>query len=114
MQGGKPYRVVIVGGTSVNPGFQLIGNAKYPQIAQDYAATFRTLNALPCDVFLGAHGVYFGMLAKLANMKPGDANAFVDPGGYQRYVAEAWADFEAELAKQEAASAPRPADTHSK
>jgi metallo-beta-lactamase class B len=110
-QDGKIYHIVIVGGTSVNPGFQLIGNAKYPQIAQDYAATFRTLESLPCDVFLGAHGQYFDLLAKLAKMQGNKANPFVDPAGYKRYVAEAKADFEAELAKQEVAAA-HPAETH--
>ena len=49
--------------------------------------TFRTLKSLPCDVFLGAHGGYFGMEAKFARMKPGGANPFVDPEGYKSYVA---------------------------
>jgi metallo-beta-lactamase class B len=66
---------------------------------------------LPCDVFLGAHGQYFDLLAKLAKMQGNKANPFVDPAGYKRYVAEAKADFEAELAKQEVAAA-HPAETH--
>jgi hypothetical protein len=64
-----------------------VGNAAYPTIAQDYELTFRTLQSLPCDVFLGAHGSYFGMEAKFPRMKAGGANPFVDPEGYRSYVA---------------------------
>ena len=99
-EGGKTYNVVIVGSPNVNPGYKLVGNAAYPTIAQDYELTFRTLEALPCDVFLGAHGAYFGMEAKYARMKPGEANPFVDPEGYKSYVAEREQTFRAELAKQ--------------
>jgi metallo-beta-lactamase class B len=98
--GGKSYHVVIVGSPNVNPGYKLVKNAAYPGIAQDYELTFRTLKALPCDVFLGAHGGYFGMEAKYQRMKEGGANPFVDPEGYQSYVAEREQTFRKELAKQ--------------
>jgi metallo-beta-lactamase class B len=96
----KTYNVVIVGSPNVNSGYKLVGNAAYPEIAQDYELTFRTLKSLPCDVFLGAHGGYFGMEAKFAQMKPGGANPFVDPEGYKSYVAESEQAFRTELAKQ--------------
>jgi metallo-beta-lactamase class B len=96
----KTYNVVIVGSPNVNTGYKLVGNAAYPEIAQDYETTFRVLKALPCDVFLGAHGGYFGMEAKFARMKAGEANPFVDTEGYQSYVAERERAFRAELAKQ--------------
>jgi metallo-beta-lactamase class B len=96
----KTYNVVIVGSPNVNPGFKLVGNTAYPTIAQDYESGFQTLKALPCDVFLGAHGSYFGMEAKFAQRKPGAANPFVDPEGYKKYVAEREQTFRAELAKQ--------------
>jgi metallo-beta-lactamase class B len=98
--GGKSYHVVIVGSPNVNPGYKLVKNAVYPGIAQDYELTFRTLKALPCDVFLGAHGGYYGMEAKFQRMKEGGANPFVDPEGYQSYVAEREETFRKELAKQ--------------
>ena len=97
---GKTYNVVIVGSPNVNPGYKLVNNAKYPQIAQDYERTFRTLKALPCDVFLGAHGDYYGMQAKYARMKQGGPNPFIDPDGYKSYVAERERAFQAELKKQ--------------
>jgi metallo-beta-lactamase class B len=97
---GKSYDVVIVGSPNVNAGYRLVGNAQYPQIAQDYERGFAVLKRLPCDVFLGAHGSYYGMEAKFARMKPGAANPFVDPDGYKSYVAEREQAFLAELKRQ--------------
>jgi metallo-beta-lactamase class B len=37
-------------------------------------------------------------------MKPGGANPFIDPDGYKEYVAQKEQDFNAELAKQQAAA----------
>ena len=96
----RSYNVVIVGSPNVNTGYKLVGNAAYPEIAQDYESTFRTLQSLPCDVFLGARGLYFGMEAKFARMKPGGVNPFVDPEGYKSYVAEREQAFRKELARQ--------------
>jgi metallo-beta-lactamase class B len=102
--GGRVYNVVIVGSTSVLPSYKLVGNAAYPNIAKDYESTFRTLKALPCDVFLGAHGVFFDMLKKVDAKKAGAANPFIDPAGYQSYVAAMDQEFLDDLAKQTAAS----------
>ena len=100
--GGRMYDVVIVGSPNLLSSYRLVGNAAYPQIAQDYEAEFRTLRALPCDVFLGAHGSYFDMEAKFERMKGGGANPFVDPQGYRSYVAERERVFNAELGRQRA------------
>ncbi|NDD39464.1 MAG: subclass B3 metallo-beta-lactamase [Verrucomicrobia bacterium] len=85
--GGKPLNVVIIGSPNVNPGYQLITNRDYPEIADDFAKTFRLLRALPCDIFLGAHGNYYGMEAKVARLqKDPKSNPFIDPEGYRAYV----------------------------
>lgn len=86
--GGKSYDVVIVGSPNANEGYKLIDNAAYPGIAQDFERTFKTLRALHCDIFLGAHGDYYGMKAKYARMTTGGANVFVDPQGYAAYIAD--------------------------
>jgi metallo-beta-lactamase class B len=99
-EGSKTYHVVIVGSPNVNTGYKLVNNALYPKIAQDYERTFRTLRALPCDVFLGAHGSYYGMEAKFARVKDGAPNPFIDPDGYRSYVAEREEAFRNELKKQ--------------
>jgi len=103
---GRPYNVVIVGSPNVNPGYKLVNNKTYPQIAQDYEQTFRVLKELPCDVFLGAHGSYYDMLAKYPRLKEGGVNPFVDPAGYKAYVADREQAFEEELKKQEGTANP--------
>ena len=85
--GGKKYDVVVIGSPNVNPGFQLVNNKDYPEIAADFAKTFEVLKSLPCDVFLGAHGGYYGMVERYDLLKKGQANAFVNPEGYKEYVA---------------------------
>ena len=82
----KKYNVVVIGSPNVNPGYQLVANQDYPEIADDFAKTFEVLKSLPCDVFLGAHGEYYGMIAKHERLKGADKNPFLDSGGYREYV----------------------------
>lgn len=100
--GGKSYDVVIVGSPNVNEGYKLVNNPKYPKIADDYAKTFRVLKSLPCDVFLGAHGVYYGLEEKYPKFKAGGPNPFIDPAGYRSYVDERQQAFESKLSQQRA------------
>ena len=51
---GKSYDVVVIGSPNVNPGYRVVDNPSYPEIAADFAKTFDVLKTLPCDVFLGA------------------------------------------------------------
>ena len=100
-EGGRTLNAVIVGSPNVNAGYILVGNKNYPQIAQDYVKTFTVLKALPCDLFLGAHGAYFGLKAKYDKMKAGGANPFIDPDGYKAYIAEREATFRKEWERQQ-------------
>ena len=102
-EGGRLLHVVIVGSPNVNSGYKLVGNAVYPRIAADYKHQFDVLRALPCDIFLGAHGSYFDMTEKYARWKAGDKNAFIDPAGYKAYVADREQAFETELQRQRTA-----------
>jgi metallo-beta-lactamase class B len=86
-EGNRDLNVVIVGSPNIN-AFALVNNKEYPQIAEDYVKGFAVLNKLPCDLFLGAHGSYFGLMAKYEKFKAGDQNAFIDPAGYKAYIAE--------------------------
>jgi metallo-beta-lactamase class B len=99
-EGGRKLNAVIVGSPNVNPGYILVGNKNYPQIADDYVKTFKVLKSLNADLFLGAHGAYFGMKAKYEKMKPGAPNPFIDPAGYKSYVAEREATFQKEWDRQ--------------
>ena len=101
---GKTYDVVIVGSPNVNPGYKLVNNAEYPQIAQDYEHAFAVWKELPCDIFLGAHGSYYDMAAKYPKLNAGGENPFIDTAGYKAYTADREAAFKEELKKQEAAN----------
>lgn len=96
--GGRPVRVVMIGGTSA-PGYQLVHNAKYPGIVADYERTFARLAAEPADLLLEGHGFAFGLDEKRAGQRP-----FVDAGGYRARVAEAAKAFHEQLAKESAAA----------
>jgi metallo-beta-lactamase class B len=98
--GAKALDAVIVCSPNVNPGYKLVNNTAYPGIADDYVRMFKTLASLPCDLFLGAHGSYYGLEAKYGRMQKGDASAFVDPAGYKTFIAAKTAEFQAELKKQ--------------
>lgn len=100
-EGHKTYRVVFYCSTSI-PGYHLLGNKEYPDIASDYERSFARLEHLPCDVFLANHAEFFHMKEKLAEGNSGKHNPFVDSGELQRFVAESKADFEAELRSERA------------
>jgi metallo-beta-lactamase class B len=97
---GRPLDVVIFPSANVNPGVRLVGNARYPNIADDFARSFATWRALPCDVFLGVHGSFFDLDAKRGRMGAGRRNPFIDPDGYRLFVAEAEQRFQAQLASE--------------
>ncbi|MBN9662572.1 MAG: subclass B3 metallo-beta-lactamase [Acidobacteria bacterium] len=98
--GGRSYDVVIVGSVNVNAGFRLVSNPRYPGIAQDFQRTFATMKALHCDIFLGAHGDYYGLEAKFARLPEQGSKVFIDPAGYSSYVAGREKAFLQELERQ--------------
>ena len=105
-EGNRTLNVVIVGGWAWNPAVRFVARPGkpigYPGITADFDRTFKTLAALPCDIFLGAHGIYFDMLGKLERVaKQGEA-VWIDPDGYRRAVAAKEAAYRKELALQEA------------
>jgi metallo-beta-lactamase class B len=99
----RSVNVVIVGSPNLLPGYNLIDDPGYPQMAADFEQQFRTLKALPCDIFLGAHGIYYNMLEKYAKLQSGDTHAFFDSEGYRKFVAEHEQTFQLELTKQKKA-----------
>ena len=99
-EGDRTLNAVIVGSPNVNPGYILVGNKNYPQIAEDYEKGFNVLLNLPVDLFLGAHGSYFGLQRKYESMKAGGPNPFIDPAGYKTYVTERRDAFRKEWERQ--------------
>jgi metallo-beta-lactamase class B len=105
VEAGKPLHVVFVCSVTA-PGYQLARNEAYPRIVEDYRETFRRLATMPVDVFLAAHGSFFGLVEKRAALSRNpEQNPFVDPDGYHAHLARLRADLERKVAEQ---SQPRP------
>lgn len=103
---GKVRNIVIIGGVSFWSEYNFVASpnrrASYPGIAEDFQHTFTLLHSLPCDVFLGAHGSYFGLLTKLPRYSQEGPRIFIDPAGYRRFITDAQQEFEQALKKQQA------------
>ncbi len=110
VENGKTYAALIVCSFGVNDDYVLVGNPNYPNIADDYIATYAKARTLPVDVFLAAHGSFYGLDEKyraLQKRKAGDPNPFIDHGGYLAYVDRMQQRFETMLKTQrEAAPSP--------
>ena len=86
--GGRDYNVVFPCGVRAQENVPLLGNPNYPEIADDFHAAFAKLKALPCDVFLGAHGSWAGLTAKFRRKEQGASpNPFINPEEYREYIA---------------------------
>ena len=101
---GRLRNVAIVGGVYFWSEYHFVDRiehaASYPGIAADFRQTFATLHALPCDVFLGAHGIYFDLLGKLSHRSNKGFQVWIDPNGYKAFIDEAEVAFNTTLAKQ--------------
>ena len=106
---GTLRNIVIVGGAGFWSEYHFVATpghrVSYPGIVQDFQHTFAVLQALPCDIFLGAHGGYFDMLTKLERFPKDGPRVFIDPAGYNDFVTDAQKTFERELTRQQAAAA---------
>ena len=98
-EGDKTYNVVILGSIGVNPGYILVNNKDYPQIADDYVRSFKVLRTLPCDVFIASHGRFYDLAAKYSKLGQGP-NPFVDPEGYKAHLDLQEKNFYAKLEEQ--------------
>lgn len=96
-ENGKKYKVVFSSSVTTLD-YKFVNNQKYPQIAEDYAKTYRTLGKIKPDVFLSSHGVFFDLLEKAEKLRTGaKTNPFIDPQGYREFVAQVTKQFEEKL-----------------
>lgn len=97
---GTQYDAVIIGSLSVNPGYKLINNKTYPNIASDYEHSIKALKSLHCDIFLGSHAGIFDLKQKYALLNKNSTNPFIDSVGYKKHIAQKEQIFYKELEKQ--------------
>jgi metallo-beta-lactamase class B len=102
-EAGKTLNVVDFCSASVAAN-RLAPNPQYPGIVEDYRKTFARAKSIKGDVFLAAHGDFFDLAGKKARVGPGKPNPFIDPTGFASFVARQEQGFNAELARQQAAS----------
>lgn len=97
---GKQYNVVIIGSLNVNPGYKLINNKTYHNIANDYENAIEILKSLRCDIFLAAHAAIFDLNNKYTLLNKSPTNPFIDPKGYKKHVTQKEKEFFKEFEKQ--------------
>lgn len=98
--GGNEYHVVIAASMTA-PGYQLVDNASYPAIVDDYKTSLAKLRALPCDFFLSLHSWDFGLHGKIsARAKNPRINPFIDPEGYRRFLDKSETNLKKQLEAQ--------------
>lgn len=97
---GKLRQGLVHCSSSVLKGYRLGKVETWPGQTAQFEKSFVTWKSLPCEVFLGSHGSFFGLAEKRARLTKGDAEAFVDPKGCKAFYAEAEAAFRAELKRQ--------------
>ena len=104
MDEGRMRNIVIVGGFAALDSYRLIDTPKqpasYPGILRDFEHGFAVERSLSCDIFLGAHGSYFGMHEKLARIPKEGPSVWIDPKGYQQAIAAAEKSIAAKVATE--------------
>lgn len=96
-EAGKKYKVVFASSVTTLD-YTFVDNAKYPQIAEDFARTYATLKSIRADVFLASHGQFFDLLGKAQKLRAGaKVNPFIDPQGYRQFVNRMTRQFENKL-----------------
>jgi len=101
--GDKTYNVVFFSSVSIVAPTRLLHNQDYPNIVEDYAATFKTLNSLPCDIFFGPHGDQFRLDEKLQSLAAGaNPNPFIDPAGWKKLVTDTENTYLRQLSSEQA------------
>jgi len=100
-ENGRKLNVVFFSSLTLLDGTRLKGNPKYPNLVDDYRATFAKLRALPCDIFLAPHAGMFGMADKAARAARGEQpNPFIDRASLLKAVSGAEKAVNEELAKE--------------
>jgi metallo-beta-lactamase class B len=101
---GRDLRVIFVCSVSA-PGYQLVGNAGYPNIESDYRKAFAWFKNAKVDIFLGSHAGFWGLAEKMEKLKQGGPdNPFIDPARYREFIENNEKAFEEKLKTQKAAT----------
>ncbi|GMU67336.1 MAG: hypothetical protein AMXMBFR36_36100 [Acidobacteriota bacterium] len=110
--GGERREAVFVCSVSVpDPAaYRLADNPRYPEIADDYAASYERLRSFAPDLFFAAHGGFFDLDGKRARLAAGEkaVDVFTDRDGYGAYLDRNERRFRELLSEARAALAAKP------
>lgn len=99
--GGEEFRFVSVCSLTVLSTYRIVGDgATYAGQGADFCRSVAHLRTLDPDIFLGAHGAFFGLAEKLAALRAGNEAAFVERQRFTRYLDGAEANIERALLAQ--------------
>ena len=100
------YKVAFLDGSGVNPGYRLVDNPDYHDIAHDYRRTFEILEKLHPDIWLTHHNELDDFWRRRHVAITRGVSAWENGSRFPEWVAAARAAFEAALAQQEAKGSP--------
>jgi len=108
--GRQDHNVVFFSSMTVG-GQPLVNNKAYPEIADDFRASFAKLMKMDADIFLAPHGDQMNLAKKAATLQENTdkkvlnaPNPFIDKDEFHRVVANQQRQFEAALAREQAAA----------
>lgn len=101
-EAGQHYQVVFAGSLTVNEGVRLANPPSYEGIAGDYRRSIDLLESLKPDVFLAAHGSFFGLRDKAERLRKGETpNPFIESERYRSWLKRMKGTFEEQLARDD-------------
>jgi metallo-beta-lactamase class B len=86
-EGGRNYNLIIACG-GLQEDARLVNNKNYPEIADDFARSIKVYKTFKPDIFLASHAWFYDPAGKYARLQKGATpNPYIDPAGYQKWVA---------------------------
>jgi len=82
------------------PSFHFSKNTTYPNVRADFAKSYATVSALPCDILLTPHPGVSDLWERVDKRKQGDANALVDNTACKRLADSSHAALDKRLAEE--------------
>jgi metallo-beta-lactamase class B len=101
-EGGRNYSVLIACG-GLQEDARLVNNKNYPEIADHFAQAIKKYKTFKPDVFLASHAWFYDPAGKYARLQKGATpNPYIDPAGYQAWVANMEKNWNSLMAEQKA------------
>lgn len=100
---GRELLAVNICSLTLFPFVSLVEPEAYPGIRADFERSFRTLRALPADIFLASHSRWFDLNGKRRAQADAQnsTNPFIDREGYLAFIDEAERRYRETLADQQ-------------